>query len=229
MIFDTPEGATPLAPDETDGLLLSHITTRVELDRWEQDNIAEAERWAFRRTHPDILSDGFVRRLHKRMFGNVWRWAGTYRKTGKNIGIDAWQIAMATRTLCADCAVRIEHDVYPSDEIAVRFHHRMTAIHPFANGNGRHARLMTDLLLENILKSKCFTCLLANGYPPNIPPNFINFSTIFWSLSLNVTIGSHPPGAIYLCSARGWPFPEAPGRSLPSEISNPVYLFQVDN
>lgn len=152
MIFDTPEGATPLDPDETDGLLLSHITTRAELDRWEQDNIAEAERWAFRRTHPDILTDGFVRRLHKRMFGNVWRWAGTYRKTGKNIGIDAWQIAMATRTLCDDCAVWIEHDVYPSDEIAVRFHHRLTAIHPFANGNGRHARLMTDILLVQLLK-----------------------------------------------------------------------------
>ena len=152
MIFDTPEGATPVDPDETDGLLLSHITTRAELDRWEQDNIAEAERWAFRRTHPDILTDDFVRRLHKRMFGNVWRWAGTYRKTGKNIGIDAWQIAMATRTLCADCAVWIEHDVYPSDEIAVRFHHRLTAIHPFANDNGRHARLMTDILLVHLLK-----------------------------------------------------------------------------
>lgn len=157
MIFDTPEGATPLAPDEIDGLLLSHITTRAELDRWEQDNIAEAERWAFRRTHPDILSDGFVRRLHKRMFGNVWRWAGTYRKTGKNTGIDAWQIAMATRTLCADCAVWIEHDVYPSDEIAVRFHHRLTAIHPFANGNGRHARLMTDILLVHLLKQPRWT------------------------------------------------------------------------
>ena len=112
MKFDTPEGATPLDPDEAEGLLLSHITTRAELDRWEQDNIAEAEVWAFRRAHPDILTDGFARRLHKRMFGNVWQWTGSYRKTGKNIGLDAWQIATELRTLCDDCAAWIEHAVY---------------------------------------------------------------------------------------------------------------------
>jgi Fic-DOC domain mobile mystery protein B len=157
MKFVTPEGATPLDPDEADGLLLSHITTRAELDRWEQENIAEAEAWAFRRNHPDILTDGFARRLHKRMFGNIWRWAGTYRKTGKNIGLDAWQIATELRTLCDNCTVWIEHAVYPPDEIAVRFHHRLTAIHPFANGNGRHARLMTDVLLAHLLRQPPFS------------------------------------------------------------------------
>ena len=157
MKFDTPEGATPLDPDEAEGLLLSHITMRAELDRLEQENIAEAAAWAFRRGHPDILTDGFARRLHKRMFGNVWRWAGLYRKTGKNIGLDAWQIAPDLRTLCADCAAWIEHAVYPLDEIAVRFHHRLTAIHPFANGNGRHARLMTDILLAHLLRQPRFT------------------------------------------------------------------------
>lgn len=157
MKFETPDGATPLDPDEADGLLLSHITTRAELDRWEQENIAEAEAWAFRRTPSDILSDGFARRLHKRMFGNVWRWAGTYRKTGKNIGLDAWQIATELRTLCDDCQVWIAQAVYPPDEIAVRFHHRLTAIHPFANGNGRHARLMTDILLVYLLGQPRFT------------------------------------------------------------------------
>ncbi len=157
MIFDTPEGATSLDPNEIDGLLLPHITTRAELDRWEQDNIAEAERWAYRRAHSDLLTDGFAKRLHKRMFGHVWRWAGLYRKTGKNIGIDAWQIAMAVRTLCDDCATWIDHAVYPPDEIAVRFHHRLTVIHPFANGNGRHARLMTDILLALLLNQPRFT------------------------------------------------------------------------
>jgi len=157
MKFDTPEGATPLDLDEAEGLLLSHITTRAELDRWEQENIAEAEAWAFRRAHPDILTDGFVKRLHKRMFGHVWRWAGSYRKTGKNIGVPAWQIATELRTLCDDCAAWIAHGVYPPDEIAVRFHHRLTAIHPFANGNGRHARLMTDILLAQLLKQPRFT------------------------------------------------------------------------
>jgi fido (protein-threonine AMPylation protein) len=87
MIFEYPEVATPLDPDEARGLLLSHITTRTELDRWEQENIAEAEAWAFRRTPHDILTVGCIKRLHKRMFGYVWRWAGEHRTTGKNIGV----------------------------------------------------------------------------------------------------------------------------------------------
>lgn len=157
MKFDYPEGATPLDPDEAHGLLLSHITTRAELDRWEQENITEAEVWAFRRTPRDILSDGYIKRLHKRMFGNVWRWAGEYRATGKNIGVPAWQIAMELRTLCADTAAWLEHGSYPPDEIAVRFHHRLTVIHPFPNGNGRHARLMTDIVLVHLLKQPRFT------------------------------------------------------------------------
>lgn len=157
MKFDYPEGATPLDPDEAHGLLLSHITTRVELDRWEQENITEAEIWVFRRTPRDILTDGFIKRLHKRMFGNVWRWAGEYRSTGKNIGVPAWQIATELRTLYADTAAWLEHGSYPPDEIAVRFHHRLTVIHPFPNGNGRHARMMTDILLVHLLKQPRFT------------------------------------------------------------------------
>lgn len=157
MNFDYPEGATPLDPDEAQGLLLSHITTRTELDRWEQENIAEAEVWAFRRTPRDILTDGFIKRLHQRMFGQVWRWAGTYRTTGKNIGVPSWQVATELRKLCDDTAVWMEHGSYPPDEIAVRFHHRLTAIHPFPNGNGRHARLMTDILLVHQLKQSRFT------------------------------------------------------------------------
>lgn len=157
MNFEYPEGATQLDSDEARGLLLTHITTRAELDRWEQENIAEADAWAFRRTPRDILTDGFIKRLHKRMFGHVWRWAGEYRATGKNIGVPAWQIATELRNLCADAAVWMEHGSYPPDEIAIRFHHRLTAIHPFANGNGRHARLMTDILLVHLLKQPRFT------------------------------------------------------------------------
>jgi Fic-DOC domain mobile mystery protein B len=91
------------------------------------------------------------------MFGHVWRWAGLYRKTGKNIGLPAWQIATELRTLCDDCVFWIEYDSYPFDEIAARFHHRLTAIHPFANGNGRHARMMTDIILVHLLKQPRFT------------------------------------------------------------------------
>jgi len=157
MSFDYPEGATPLDADEARGLLLSHITNRTELDRWEQENISEAEAWAFRRKPKDTLTEGFCKNLHKRMFGTVWRWAGSYRTTGKNIGVPAWQIASELRNLCADCATWIEHNTYPPDEIAVRFHHRQTAIHPFPNGNGRHARLMTDILLVHLLGQPRFT------------------------------------------------------------------------
>jgi Fic-DOC domain mobile mystery protein B len=157
MNFDYPEGATPLDPDEARGLLLSHITGRTELDRWEQENIAEAEAWAFRRTPRDILTEGFIKRLHKRMFGNVWRWAGEKRGSGKNIGVEAWLIDTGLRDLCADCTAWMEHSTYPPDEIAVRFHHRLTAIHPFPNGNGRHARLMTDILLVHLLKQPRFS------------------------------------------------------------------------
>lgn len=157
MNFDYPDGATPLDADEAQGLLLSHITSRGELDRWEQENISEAEAWAFRRKPKDILTIGFLKRMHKRMFGNVWRWAGERRTSGKNIGVDMWQIDTGLQDLCADCATWIEFGTYPPDEIAARFHHSLTAIHPFSNGNGRHARLMTDILLVHLLGQPRFT------------------------------------------------------------------------
>ena len=157
MNFDYPEGATPLDPDETRGLLLSHITNRSELDRWEQENISEAELWAFSRAPNDILTVDFIKRMHKRMFGHVWRWAGEKRTSGKNIGVEVWQIDPDLSNLCADVAVWMEHGAYPPDEIAVRFHQRLTAIHPFPNGNGRHARLMTDILLVHLLGQPRFT------------------------------------------------------------------------
>ena len=157
MNFDYPEGATPLDPDEARGLLLSHITNRTELDRWEQENIAMAETWAFRRKPRDILTEGFGKGLHKRMFSAVWRWAGDFRTTSKNIGVPAWQITSELRNLCADCDTWIEQGTYSPDEIAARFHHRLTTIHPFSNGNGRHARLMTDILLVHLLKQSRFS------------------------------------------------------------------------
>lgn len=157
MKFDYPAGATPIDPDETEGLLLPHITNRAELDRWEQDNIAEAETWAFRRKPKDLLSMDFVCRLHKRMFGNVWKWAGKFRRSGKNIGMDWRSIGPELKNLPADVKTWIACNSYPTDEIAARFHHRLVSIHPFANGNGRHARLMADLLLVHILGRPRFT------------------------------------------------------------------------
>ncbi len=157
MELDYPAGATPLDPDEVEGLLLPHITNRAELDRWEQDNISEAETWAFRRKPKDLLSVDFVCRLHQRMFGTVWKWAGEFRRSGKNIGVEYWSIGPALQNLLDDVKTWIESKGYPPDEIAARFHHRLVSIHPFANGNGRHARLMADLLLVHLLDRPRFT------------------------------------------------------------------------
>lgn len=149
MIFDEPEGATPLDPDEIAGLKFQHITTRGELDELEQANIEQGLRWLARRRGGDILDDGFLRTLHIRLFGDVWEWAGIYRLTEKNIGIDPFQIPEQLRAHLGNVRYRAEHDVFPPLEAAARFHHRLVQIHPFANGNGRHARIATDILLED--------------------------------------------------------------------------------
>jgi Fic-DOC domain mobile mystery protein B len=155
--FDYPQGATPIDPDEVDGLLLSHITSQSELNRWEQQNIMQAEEWAFRHRPNNLLSTDFILKLHKKMFGIVWRWAGSFRRSGKNIGVDALTIRPSLVELLEDVNVWIEFDTYPTDEIAARFHHRLVFIHPFPNGNGRHARLMADVLLVHVLDRPRFT------------------------------------------------------------------------
>lgn len=140
--------ATPLDPDEARGLIPGHIRTQAELNQWEQANVLEGSTWALRSQARDFLSEGFVRESHRRMFGDTWRWAGTFRTTGKNIGVDSLQIGVKLRDLLNDANYWLEHRTYAVDEIAARFHHRLVAIHPFSNGNGRHARLMTDVLLK---------------------------------------------------------------------------------
>lgn len=152
-LFQEPEDATPLEPGERDGLLQSWVTSRSDLNEAEQENIVKAAVWARRRrvrAPIDLLNDDFVTTLHKRMFGEVWKWAGTYRQTERNIGIDAYRIPAATPELLSDVRYWVEHSTYPPDEIAIRLHHRLVSIHPFPNGNGRHARLVADLLIENL-------------------------------------------------------------------------------
>ncbi|NCO51912.1 MAG: mobile mystery protein B [Deltaproteobacteria bacterium] len=157
MNFDYPDGATPIDPDEAQGLLLPHIRTRAELDRWEQENISEAEDATFRRRQKDILSEKYARKLHKKMFGTVWRWAGDFRRSQKKIGIEWMQVPVALHQLFQEVNGWLEYTSFPPDEIAARFHHRLVAIHAFPNGNGRHARLMTDLLLVNLLGREPFS------------------------------------------------------------------------
>ena len=145
-LFEPPDdAATPLTPEEIRGLIPAHIAYRRELNEAEQDNIARAQEWALSRRR-DLLSEKFVKNLHRQMLGDVWRWAGKFRTSERNIGIDYWQIPIALRQLLDDTKAWIEYKTYPHDEIAVRFHHRLVQIHPFPNGNGRHSRFIADLL-----------------------------------------------------------------------------------
>lgn len=140
------DAATPLTEEEREQLIPSYITLRSELNEAEQANILEAEEWAFARKR-DVLDERFLKNLHKRMFGRVWRWAGQFRQSERNIGVDAYRISTDLRQLIDDCRYWIENGTFDPDEIATRFHHRLVSIHPFPNGNGRHARLAADLLL----------------------------------------------------------------------------------
>lgn len=146
-----PEGATPLDDDEREGLLPTHLITQGQLDAWEQVNIVASLSWCRRRRGvASILDVTFLREMHRRMFGDTWRWAGTFRTTAKNIGVPADRIAVDLRDLLGDAQYWIAHATWSIDEIAVRFHHRLVTIHPFPNGNGRHARMATDVLLRSL-------------------------------------------------------------------------------
>lgn len=148
-LFEQPEEATPLTSEERRELIPAHIAFRRELNQAEQDNIARAQDWALARRR-DILTEKFIKDLHGRMLGEVWRWAGSFRNSERNLGIPYYEIQMAVRQLLDEAKGWIEHESYPPDEIAVRLHHRLVQIHPFANGNGRHARLTADLLVMSL-------------------------------------------------------------------------------
>ena len=150
-ITGEPDGATPLDPDEMEGLIFKHVTTRGELDQLEQVNIQEGLKLLKKRKKPDLFTEAFVCDLHKRLFGKVWSWAEIFRKTGKNIGVDASQIAIDLNNLLDDAKYQVENNTYPPLELATRFHHRLVKIHPFPNGNGRHSRIMADAILTKAL------------------------------------------------------------------------------
>jgi Fic-DOC domain mobile mystery protein B len=143
-------GATPLDPEELAELVPDHITTQAELNEWEQRNIIRGQEWALKSRSlrfPNLITDHFVRELHKKMFDQTWKWAGKYRQSGKNIGVDWTQISEQVRNACGDATLWVNESVFEPQELAIRFHHRLVYIHPFPNGNGRHARLLADLLL----------------------------------------------------------------------------------
>ena len=152
-LFEEPGDATPMEPEERAALRQSWITHRRDLNEAEQENIVKGAAWArrSRSRKPDgLLTVAFAQSLHRHMFGEVWKWAGAYRQTAKNIGIEAHRVPAEMPLLFDDIRYWLENATYPPDEIAVRLHHRLAAIHPFPNGNGRHARLMADLLVERL-------------------------------------------------------------------------------
>jgi len=147
-IFDAAGHATPLSPDEIDGLIPTHITLRSELNELEQKNIGHADIWAFLRKR-NVLDDGFLRGLHRRMFNEVWRWSGEYRRTEKNLGVLPHLIQPGVYQIVGDMRVAPQHKAYGPDELALRLSHRLVCVHPFANGNGRWSRLVGDLMVVN--------------------------------------------------------------------------------
>lgn len=152
-------GQTPLDEEEKEGLLIPTIATRGELDEFEQQNIEQAVQWTLGRSFkPELIfTEEFVRMVHKRMYGDIWAWAGEFRKTNKNLGVDKWQIPTELKSLLDDAKFWHENNTYPPDELAIRFKHRIVSIHCFPNGNGRHSRLMADIIIEKIHKRPVFS------------------------------------------------------------------------
>lgn len=149
MWGEDPPGTTPLEPEEIEQLIPGHVTTREQLNALEQANILEASRWV-RSTRKDPLDEALVRELHERMFGQVWEWAGVYRHSDKNIGVPWPQVPGQVKRLLDDGRYWLEEEIFAPAEAVLRLHHRMVKVHPFPNGNGRHARLWCDLFLRRL-------------------------------------------------------------------------------
>jgi Fic-DOC domain mobile mystery protein B len=163
------EGQTPLNEEEKEGLLLKSITTNGELNELEQLNIEKAIEWiiGLKLKKERILTEAFIKTLHKKMLGKVWRWAGEFRKSEKNIGAKWINIPVDLRTLLDDTHFWIENKTFPADEIAIRFKHRLVSIHCFPNGNGRHSRLMADIIIESIFEETIFSWNQSNMIKAN--------------------------------------------------------------
>ena len=163
------DGQTPLNEEEKEGLKIKSITTQKELNEFEQLNIEKALQWLIRsKPKPEkILTEEFIKELHKRMYSEVWKWAGEFRKTDKNIGIQWSKVSVELRTLIDDTRFWIENNIFSPEEIAIRFKHRIVSIHCFPNGNGRHSRLIADIIMESIFKQSNFTWHQSNMVKPD--------------------------------------------------------------
>lgn len=157
LILRYNDGQTPLNIEQINGLKIKTILTQAQLNEFEQANINDALMVLnSKRKIKDILSEDFIVQLHKRMFGMVWKWAGKFRNSETNIGIEWTRIPIELRLLLDDAKFWVEHQTYCPDEIALRFKHRLVAIHCFPNGNGRHSRIMADLIAVHLLDRNKF-------------------------------------------------------------------------
>lgn len=155
---------TPLDEDEKQGLKINSITTQQELDEFEQLNIEKALEWVIDKklTSEKILTEKFVKDLHQKMYGDIWKWAGKFRKSEKNIGIKWQLIGIELKNLLGDTKYWIANQTFSPQEISIRFKHRLVAIHCFPNGNGRHSRVMADIIIEDIFKAEIFSWQKSN-------------------------------------------------------------------
>lgn len=149
-IIEIVDGATPLEPDELAGLKFKHISTRGQLNEIEQANIVQGLMWSKSAKKDNLFTLNFAMDLHKFLFGEVWDWAGRFRLSEKNIGIDPLQISVSLKNLLDDLYAWIEFETYPPIESLLRFHHKLVKIHPFPNGNGRYSRIYTDVIAEKV-------------------------------------------------------------------------------
>jgi Fic-DOC domain mobile mystery protein B len=157
--LDYIDGQPPLNEEEKEGLLIKTIATQGELDEFEQQNIEQAVLWSLGRNFKveTLFSETFVKDLHKRMYGNVWVWAGQFRKRNKNLGVDKWQIQTELKYLLDNAMYWHQNETYNPDELTLRLKHKLVSIHCFANGNGRHSRLYADIIIEKLFKLPHFT------------------------------------------------------------------------
>lgn len=169
LSLDYNDGQSPLEEEEKEDLLIKTVTTQTELDELEQLNIEKAVAWTIGKKFKPatIFTEQFIKKVHKQMFGDVWKWAGSFRKSEKNIGVEWIKIAVELKYLLDDIKNWIVKETYPPDEIAIRFKHRLVKIHCFPNGNGRHSRLMADIIIESVFEKDVFSWHSSNMVKPD--------------------------------------------------------------
>lgn len=133
-------------PDKHDNIL--GITDLDLLYENEALGIIRAQQYILDLDANFVFDSRLILDLHHIVFGNLYLWAGKWRNVVTNIGIDVGKIPYAI-------AEYADHVNYMKNAAMDReglvnclfyTHHRYTQIHPFNNGNGRTARLITDLV-----------------------------------------------------------------------------------